>query len=75
MEAIGFDFEHGRLDTSAFDQAIADDPPDPYVKALLLSRVGRYEETREVLADEGRKRAPCCWRRCWQQSGARMQTR
>ena len=38
-----------------FDQAITDDPPDPFVKALLLSRVGRYEETKEVLADEGRK--------------------
>ena len=38
-----------------FDQAIADDPPDPFVKALLLSRVGRYEETEEVLKDEGRE--------------------
>jgi serine/threonine protein kinase/tetratricopeptide (TPR) repeat protein len=38
-----------------FDRAIADDPPDAFVKALLLSRVGRYEETKEVLADEGRK--------------------
>ena len=38
-----------------FDQAIADDPPDPLVKALLLSRVGRYEETEEILAGEGRQ--------------------
>jgi tetratricopeptide (TPR) repeat protein/predicted Ser/Thr protein kinase len=37
-----------------FDQAIADDPPDSYVKALLLSRVGRYEETEEVLTGKGR---------------------
>lgn len=37
-----------------FDQAIADDPADPFVKALLLSRVGRYEETGVILSDEGR---------------------
>src|SRR5262249_36016452 len=36
-----------------FEQAIADDPRDPYVKALLLSRVGRYDEANEILTDEG----------------------
>jgi tetratricopeptide (TPR) repeat protein len=37
-----------------FDQAIAGDPPDAFVKALLLSRVGRYDEADAVLADEGK---------------------
>src|SRR6185503_3499681 len=41
-----------------FDQAIADDPPDPFVKAMLLSRVGRYKETEEILTDEGPEASP-----------------
>jgi serine/threonine protein kinase len=36
-----------------FDEAITDDPPDSLVKALLLSRVGRYDEADEILTDEG----------------------
>jgi serine/threonine protein kinase len=38
-----------------FDRAIADNPSDPYLKALLLSRVGRYKETQEILTEEGRE--------------------
>jgi tetratricopeptide (TPR) repeat protein len=32
-----------------FDEAIAEDPPFPHLKALILSRVGRYREARQLV--------------------------
>jgi len=52
--AIDQRFSHnGRARTLAvlgrFDEAIAEDPSFPHLKALILSRVGRYREARQVI--------------------------
>lgn len=33
-----------------FDEALAENPPAPHIKALILSRVGRYREAGEAIA-------------------------